>query len=140
MEEEECELIVDLWQLPLKKRWDVYRFWRSKYLCDIRNKIVTLENQYQIVVNRMTELRNQEDLLILQNADVIGMTTTGAAKFRKLLQNIQPKIVIVEEAAEVLEAHIITTISSSCQHLILIGDHQQLRPTTTVYELAKTSI
>ncbi|XP_069814290.1 NFX1-type zinc finger-containing protein 1-like [Dendropsophus ebraccatus] len=137
MEEEECELIVDLWQLPLKKRWDVYRFWRSKYLCDIRNEIVTLENQYQIVVNRMTELRNQEDLLILQNADVIGMTTTGAAKFRKLLQNIQPKIVIVEEAAEVLEAHIITTISSSCQHLILIGDHQQLRPTTTVYELAK---
>ena len=29
--------------------------------------------------------------------------------------------VVVEEAAEVLEAHIITSLSESCQHLILIG-------------------
>ncbi|KAM4026831.1 NFX1-type zinc finger-containing protein 1-like [Anomaloglossus baeobatrachus] len=137
MEESECELIADLWQLPLEKRWEVYRCWRSKYLCDIRKEIFTLENRYQIVVNRMAELKNEEDLLILQEADIIGMTTTGAAKFRKLVQNVQPKIVIVEEAAEVLEAHIITTLNSSCQHLILIGDHQQLRPSATVYELAK---
>lgn len=30
-------------------------------------------------------------------------------------------LVVVEEAAEVLEAHIITSLSASCQHLILIG-------------------
>ena len=29
--------------------------------------------------------------------------------------------VIVEEAAEVLEAHITTSLSTTCQHLILIG-------------------
>ncbi|XP_069588374.1 NFX1-type zinc finger-containing protein 1-like [Ranitomeya imitator] len=61
----------------------------------------------------------------------------GAARCRKLVQNVQPKIMIVEEAAEVLEAHIITALNSNCQHLILIGDHQQLRPSTAVYELAK---
>lgn len=38
-----------------------------------------------------------------------------------ILQKVGPEIVIVEEAAEVLEAHIITALSSSCQHLILIG-------------------
>lgn len=32
----------------------------------------------------------------------------------------------MEEAAEVLEAHTITTLSKACQHLILIGDHQQV--------------
>lgn len=42
----------------------------------------------------------------------------------------------MEEAAEVLEAHIITSLSSSCQHLILIGDHFQLRPSTAVFELS----
>uniref|UniRef100_A0A3Q0SGU1 Zinc finger NFX1-type containing 1 n=1 Tax=Amphilophus citrinellus TaxID=61819 RepID=A0A3Q0SGU1_AMPCI len=68
---------------------------------------------------------------------VIGMTTTGAAKHRKALQEVRPRLVIVEEAAEVLEAHTITTLSQACQHLILIGDHQQLRPSATVYELAK---
>ena len=30
-------------------------------------------------------------------------------------------LVIVEEAAEVLEAHIVTSLSPSCQQLILIG-------------------
>lgn len=51
---------------------------------------------------------------------------SGAAKYRRILQYIEPRIVIVEEAAEVLEAHTITTLSRECQHLILIGDHQQV--------------
>lgn len=54
------------------------------------------------------------------------MTTTGAAKFRNILQEVKPPVVIVEEAAEVLEAHTITTLSDACKHLILIGDHQQV--------------
>lgn len=54
------------------------------------------------------------------------MTTTGAAKYRSALQEVRPPLVIVEEAAEVLEAHTITTLSKACQHLILIGDHQQV--------------
>lgn len=35
---------------------------------------------------------------------------------------------IVEEAAQVLEAHIVSSLAPSCEHLIMIGDHQQLRP------------
>ena len=52
--------------------------------------------------------------------------TQGAAKSRQILQKVEPRIVIVEEAAEVLEAHTIATLSKACQHLILIGDHQQV--------------
>ncbi|CAF1117204.1 unnamed protein product, partial [Didymodactylos carnosus] len=48
------------------------------------------------------------------------------------------KIVIVEEAAEIFEAHVISSLTEKCEHLILIGDHQQLRPNPTVYRLAKT--
>ena len=43
---------------------------------------------------------------------------------------------IVEEAAEVLEAHIVVSMPRTTEHLILIGDHQQLKPSPTVYELA----
>ena len=43
---------------------------------------------------------------------------------------------IVEEAAEVLEAHIVASMPRTIEHLILIGDHQQLKPSPTVYELA----
>ena len=41
----------------------------------------------------------------------------------------------MEEAAEVFEAHTVTSLTPGCQHLILIGDHQQLRPNPTVYDL-----
>ena len=44
---------------------------------------------------------------------------------------------VVEEAAEVLEAHIVTSMPETTEHLILIGDHQQLKPSPTVYHLAK---
>jgi superfamily I DNA and/or RNA helicase len=43
---------------------------------------------------------------------------------------------MIEEAAETLEAHIITALTPATQHLILIGDHQQLRPSTAVHTLA----
>ncbi|KAM4026833.1 NFX1-type zinc finger-containing protein 1-like [Anomaloglossus baeobatrachus] len=137
MSEEEYKNISDIYVIPIYKRWKIYRMWRQKVMEAIPSEIFKLEDDYQILINRLAEVRNQTDCAILQRADVIGMTTTGAAKYRKLLQVVQPKIVVVEEAAEVLEAHIITTLSRSCQHLILIGDHQQLRPATTVYELAK---
>lgn len=72
----------------------------------------------------------------LKEADVVGMTTTSAASNNDLLSKINAKIVIVEEAAEVLEAHIVSSLSKKTEHLILIGDHKQLRPKTNDHKLA----
>ncbi|XP_034642892.1 NFX1-type zinc finger-containing protein 1 [Trachemys scripta elegans] len=137
MTEAEARAVQDLWQLDLSSRWRLYRRWLQMYQGEIRRKILQHEQQYQVAAERLAELRLQEDLCILKEALVVGMTTTGAAKYRQILQKVEPRIVIVEEAAEVLEAHTITTLSKACQHLILIGDHQQLRPSANVYDLAK---
>ncbi|KAM5246213.1 NFX1-type zinc finger-containing protein 1 [Ctenodactylus gundi] len=137
MTEAEASEIQDVWQLDLNSRWQLYRLWLQMYQADTRRKILNSERTYRTSAERMAEVRLQEDLLILKDAEVIGMTTTGAAKYRQILQEVEPRIVIVEEAAEVLEAHTIATLSKACQHLILIGDHQQLRPSANVYDLAK---
>ncbi len=42
------------------------------------------------------------------------------------------QIVVCEEAAEVLEAHILASLSPQSEQLILIGDHEQLRPKVEV--------
>ncbi|XP_011886195.1 PREDICTED: NFX1-type zinc finger-containing protein 1 isoform X2 [Cercocebus atys] len=123
----EADEIEDVWQLDLSSRWQLYRLWLQLYQADTRRKILSYERQYRTSAERMAELRLQEDLHILKDAQVVGMTTTGAAKYRQILQKVEPRIVIVEEAAEVLEAHTIATLSKACQHLILIGDHQQHR-------------
>lgn len=46
-------------------------------------------------------------------------------------------ITVIEEAAEVFEAQIVTSLCSDADHLILLGDHLQLRPKPYVHELAK---
>ncbi|KAJ8981207.1 hypothetical protein NQ317_014851 [Molorchus minor] len=63
------------------------------------------------------------------------MTTTSAARLRTSLEALNCPIVIVEEAAEVLEAHIVSALTVKCQHLILIGDHKQLKPSTADYNI-----
>ncbi|NWU30356.1 ZNFX1 protein, partial [Dyaphorophyia castanea] len=137
MTELEANAIQDVWQLDLSSRWRLYRLWLKNYQGFIREDILELEQRYQAAAERLKELKLEQDLRILNEARIVGMTTTGAAKYRRILQNVRPKIVIVEEAAEVLEAHTITSLSEDCQHLILIGDHQQLQPSANVYDLAK---
>ena len=52
-------------------------------------------------------------------------------------ENIKPSVMIVEEAAEILEPQLVAVIASSVQHLIMIGDHKQLRPTVKFHKLEK---
>jgi hypothetical protein len=42
---------------------------------------------------------------------------------------------MVEEAAEIVEPHVVAAIPPSAKRLIMIGDHQQLRPKFNNYEL-----
>lgn len=68
---------------------------------------------------------------------VIGMTTTFAARSTSINKMLKPGIVIVEEASEVLESHVLVSLTRETKQLIMIGDHQQLKPLTNSYELAK---
>ena len=45
------------------------------------------------------------------------------------------QVVIVEEAGEVFEAHILASLAPTTEHLILIGDPEQLRPKPQLYSL-----
>ena len=81
--------------------------------------------------------RRMATIHCLRKADIIGLTTTGAAKYNSLLSEIDAKIIVIEEAAEVLEAHTVASLNRKTQHLILIGDHKQLRPKTSDYTLAR---
>ena len=46
-------------------------------------------------------------------------------------------MVIVEEAAEILEPSLLAALNPSVKHLILIGDHKQLPPQVDTYHLVK---
>uniref|UniRef100_A0A914PM37 NFX1-type zinc finger-containing protein 1 n=1 Tax=Panagrolaimus davidi TaxID=227884 RepID=A0A914PM37_9BILA len=128
---------TDIWKLSLLSRWRLYNFWVSEALKTRKREIADAERNYRHLKKLLKVQKSIVDLEIMKHAKVIGMTTTAAAKYQSTLRSIKPRVVIVEEAAEVFEAHIVTSLTEACEHLILIGDHKQLRPKPAVYNLAK---
>ncbi|KAN0052786.1 hypothetical protein ACTA71_006893 [Dictyostelium dimigraforme] len=68
---------------------------------------------------------------------VVAATITGASRLKKVFDSINSKCVIIEEAAEILEGHIVSVLPKTIEHLILIGDHEQLKSLCAVYQLAE---
>ena len=129
--------IRQIWKIGFRKRWELYKSWVEELKTDLTETLEEYEDNFLRYCQDIKTATRDKHIEALRQADVIGMTTTGAAIHYEVLQSIKPRIVIVEEAAEVLEGHIVTSLSDECEHLILIGDHKQLRPSPTVYKLAK---
>lgn len=127
----------DLWLMSKSDRWRLYRYWVNLYCQHLKDQIVQKQLDYDSVCKASKEIRHSEDGEIMKDSLIVGMTTTAAAKYHLLLLELKPKIIIVEEAAEILEAHVVTALNPLCEHLILIGDHKQLRPNPNVFELAR---
>ncbi|ETV95699.1 hypothetical protein H310_11115 [Aphanomyces invadans] len=94
---------------------------------DMRNISTTLD-VYERCVAEADQVSNAQSLRLLGTAKVVGITTTGAAKYHALLRALAPTIVVCDEAGEVLEVHLLLCLTSATQHVIQIGDHKQLRP------------
>ena len=67
-------------------------------------------------------------LEILKKAKIVAMTTTGAAIHQHLLSKLEAPVVFVEEAAEILESNLLAVLTPHVKHMVLIGDHKQLKP------------
>ena len=77
--------------------------------------------QLRELTGELQKLRRYEDAAIVRKAEVVGVTVTGAAKHRALLELARPSVVVVEEAAEILEADLMAALPSSCTLLVMIG-------------------
>ena len=126
----------DMWQIPSEYRGPVYRQLQKQVKGCIQKRIQEIARQYAIASKEARIGLWELDYTYLKQARVIGMTTTGLSKYRGLLQSLDPKVVLIEEAAETLEAPIAAACFETIQHLILVGDHQQLRAHCNDQQLA----
>ena len=124
-------------ELEYSERFVLYWSWVEKYKLDMQKRLEFLSRRHNQHAQIVQKLRLEVDKEALEEACIVAMTTTGSSRYHEVLKEIGPRIVIVEEAAEVFESHIVASLSKNCEHLILIGDHVQLRPSPTVYKLAK---
>ncbi|KAL1606332.1 hypothetical protein SLS60_003734 [Paraconiothyrium brasiliense] len=125
----------DLITIPLPDRGTIYNYLLRKAKQSLLREFRVLAKQYDEQVYLKKVGQWEEDQGILLNQRVIGMTTTGLSKYRALISSLRPRVVLIEEAAETLEAPVTAACFPTLEHLILVGDHQQLRPHCNVHEL-----
>jgi hypothetical protein len=129
--------IKDPYSLKIEQRRKIVEKIRIKYQNLIKieiSKLIETINNFMIEKNQHS---NDQKLKILQGSKLIGMTSTGAALNRDLLMKLKSPVYIFEEAGELLESQLVSCLHENVQHMILIGDEQQLRPKVSSYNLEK---
>ena len=114
MDKREERYVHHINNLNRRDRWRLYSLWRQRLEKQQREYLQSCQAEFEEALSRDKELDTMVEYQILKEARVIGMTTTCAARYRSILQRISPRIVLVEEAAEVLEVHIITSLTKGC--------------------------
>ena len=120
--------VKDVQSLSYAERRALIELWTKELQQDAAKEFVDMTKDAKDTQHVITKVHEEVDRRILQDADVIGITTSGLAKHISTLNHVRSKVVICEEAGEVMEPHIISALLPSVEHFIQIGDHQQLRP------------
>ncbi|KXJ90528.1 P-loop containing nucleoside triphosphate hydrolase protein, partial [Microdochium bolleyi] len=128
----------DPYRIDQNLRGVIYRYWQAVLVERQTIRFRTLLQESVALSKRQKVQRFLTDVRCLRAAqvDVIGCTTTGLTKYRGLFSALQPSTVLIEEAAETREANITAGLPGGLQQLILVGDHQQLAPSTDVKALS----
>lgn len=126
------ELLVsanrNVYDLSTIERGRLIELWKQEIHENQTDELFELVKDSHNIHRQLENIHDEVDRRVLQTADVIGVTTTGLARRISVLQRVHCKVIICEEAGEVMEPHMISALLPSAEHFIQIGDHQQLRP------------
>ncbi|KAI9783521.1 MAG: hypothetical protein M1839_003691 [Geoglossum umbratile] len=117
-----------IWQMTSSERRQLVERWNSEISkARVVEQVAELHRRHQEARRYEQRIRAENTSFELKKKDVIGVTTTGSAMYFELLKKAGPKVVICEEAGEVMEPHTLCTLSPTVEHCIFIGDPEQLR-------------
>ncbi|KAJ8076334.1 hypothetical protein PM082_000755 [Marasmius tenuissimus] len=124
-----------IWTKTRPERKIILQQWIAAMDAEILTEFTSRASKYNNSVKQLSYLFSKKDNNVIANKRIIGCTTTAAAKYNRQIQEACPAVLLVEEAGEILESHIITAMNPKTDQLVLIGDHKQLRPKVNNYNL-----
>ncbi|KAL1644160.1 hypothetical protein SLS58_004440 [Diplodia intermedia] len=130
-------LSASLLTLSHTERRLLHLHWTNLLREKIQRKLVHALHEYNDRRAKQDLNRLELNLRCLQEAHIIGITTSGLARNLDILRRVRAKVMVCEEAGEVMESHTLTAMLPSVEHAILIGDHEQLRPQIQRYDLGR---
>ncbi|KAL4998548.1 P-loop containing nucleoside triphosphate hydrolase protein [Aspergillus recurvatus] len=125
-----------VWEMDKSLRQGKIASWKERLLEEQVINVQGLMDRLDECHEKLSEMWSESTRNVLLSKRIIGCTTTAAAMNARNLSVISPGIVLLEEAGEILESHVLAAIGSHTKQLIMIGDHQQLRPKINNYALS----
>jgi hypothetical protein len=126
---------AEVWRMSPEAREAALKRWQKAIEDDLIGEIRDAGKQFNADQGELDRIFGEKDGSVIKAKRIIACTTNGAAKYSAEIQAASPGVVLVEEAGEILEAHILTSLGPHTQQLVMIGDHKQLRPKCS-YELS----
>ncbi|PBK69035.1 P-loop containing nucleoside triphosphate hydrolase protein [Armillaria solidipes] len=126
---------AEIWNMSSETRRSHLANWEEAIRKDEIEDLYKLARTYNCLLDELNLKFRERDGFVLRSKRIIGCTTTAAAKYGIAIQSATPDVVLVEEAGEILESHVVTALGTAAKQLILIGDHKQLRPKVNNYRL-----
>ena len=120
-----------IWDLDLEARHKLIREWTSKIDSrDTAQRLAETHRRHHASMQLKFEAYDEGDKMVVRNykTQVLAMTSSGAARNRRLLSELKPKVLVLEEASELLESHSLVALLRSIELCVSIGDPRQLRP------------
>lgn len=125
----------EVWSIAPDQRTKLVEKWFATILDEKAEGVQERARRYNHTQSELDVHFRDGKVQLLRQKRIIGCTTTAAAMHSNLISSAGVGIVIVEEAGEIQEPHVLTALTPSVQQLIQIGDHKQLRPKINNYQL-----
>ncbi len=116
------------WNLSFDERKNFIMAWEDDMFQSSAEAMLSCAKAYSTLMSDLDDLYRSKEYEIINSAQVIMCTTSGAAKYFELISEAQCDVILVEEAAEILEPHLLSSLFEKTKSVVMIGDHKQLRP------------
>ena len=118
------EAINKIWDMNYDTRLEHFHRWADALMQESIEALATVAREYNECQADLMRAQNTSLPDILRSKRIVGCTTTAAAKYGVEIRTFNPDVLLVEEAGEILESHVLTALGPETSQMILIGDHK----------------
>lgn len=122
--------VKDVWRMPIHRRRELWKEWEEVIIKETVTEYCSVANKYNQIQEKLRRAQSGDMVKLLSSKRIVGCTTTAAAKYCEDIQAFNPNVLLVEEAGEILESHVLTSLGPEASQIILIGDHKCEPPNT----------
>ena len=118
------EEINKIWDMNKGTRLQQFKRWEDALMQESIEAFATIAGEYNECQEDLMRAHNTSLPGILHSKRIVGCTTTAAAKYGDEIRTFNPDVLLVEEAGEILESHVLTALGPETSQIVLIGDHK----------------